>query len=51
MPQGVGMDVFLLQAGASGGLAAGVINGLGGDRMIRCMAESPREQPLRGFAL
>ena len=30
MPQGVGMDVFLLQASTSGGLAAGMINGLGG---------------------
>src|SRR5271166_6640204 len=45
------MDVFLLQASASSGLAAGVVNGLGGDRMIRCMAESPREQPLGRLAL
>src|SRR5208283_6046867 len=35
MPQGVGMDVFLLQASASGSSAAGVIDGLGGDGMIR----------------
>src|SRR5271166_3960951 len=48
---GLGMDVFLLQASASGGSAAGVIDGLGGDRTVRCMAESPREQPLGRLAL
>src|SRR5271165_1632562 len=48
--QGVGMD-SILQASASGGLAAGVIDGLGGDRMIRPMVTAPGEQPLRRFAL
>jgi len=48
--QGVGMD-SILQASASGGLAAGVIDGLGGDRMIRRMVTASGEQPLRRFAL
>src|SRR5271165_2906175 len=51
MPQGVGMDVFLLQASASGSSAAGVIDGLGGDRTVRRMAASPGEQPLGRLAL
>lgn len=40
--QGVGMD-SILQASASGGLAAGVIDGLGGDGMIRRMVTAPGE--------
>src|SRR5271157_4728824 len=48
--QGVGMD-SILQASASGGLAAGVIDGLGSDGMIRRMVAAPGEQPLRRFAL
>src|SRR5664279_410508 len=38
--RGVGMDP-ILQSGASGGLAAGVIDGLGADRMIRRMVTAP----------
>jgi len=48
--QGVGMDP-ILQSSASGGLTAGVIDGLGGDRMTRPMVTAPGEQPLRRFAL
>ena len=48
--QGVGMD-SILQASASGGLAAGVMDGLGGGRMIRPRVTAPGEQPLRRFAL
>src|SRR5271165_2244370 len=47
--QGVGMD-SILQASASGGLAAGVIDGPGSDRMIRRMVTAPGEQPVCGFA-
>src|SRR5271157_3144995 len=51
----MGMKLKLLvpgmQASASGGLAACVIHGLGGDRMIRRMVTAPGEQSLGGFAL
>ena len=46
--QGVGMD-SILQASASGGLAAGVIDGLGGDRMIRPMVTAPGNNHCEGL--
>ncbi len=51
MPQGVGMDVFLLQASASSGLAAGVINSFWGNRTVRRVTASPGEQLLGRLAL
>ena len=46
----VRMDVFSLEAGAEGSVTAGMVNNLGSNWVLRSMAASTGEQPLRGFA-
>ncbi len=50
VPQGMGMNVFVLEAGALGGLLAGAPENLGGDRVTRRMPPVSGKQPVGGLA-